>query len=114
MTVITDKKAFEKATPIFATDAKRLQKLLGALSATERRWAEVAGYDVVKQPAEVRASVGVLTEQHGLYERMRALDYLDFFGRVYALDHNHVHKRSLELMERFGLTDALKKRLGEY
>jgi len=77
-------------------------------------WAEVAGFDVVKQPAEVRASVGVLTEQHGLYERMRALDYLDFFGRVYALDRNHVHKRSLELMERFGLIDALNKRLGEY
>lgn len=77
-------------------------------------WARVAGYDVVKQPAQVRATVGVLTEQHGLYERMRALDYLDFFGRVYALDRNHVRRRSLELMERFGLSDALSKRLGEY
>jgi len=45
MTVITDKKAFEKATPIFATDAKRLQKLLGALSAAERRWAQASGFD---------------------------------------------------------------------
>src|SRR5476649_1655853 len=45
MTVITDKKAFEKATPILATDAKRLPKLLGALSAAERRWAESAGFD---------------------------------------------------------------------
>ena len=77
-------------------------------------WARVAGYDVVQQPAEVRASVGVLTEQHGLYERMRALDYLDFFGRLYALDRQYVKRRSLELMERFGLTDALGKRLGEY
>ena len=45
MTVITDKKAFEKATPIFATDAKRLQKLMGSLSPSERLWAEAAGFD---------------------------------------------------------------------
>ena len=30
-------------------------------------WAKVAGYDVETSPDKVRASVGVLTEQHGLY-----------------------------------------------
>ena len=45
MTVITDKKAFEKAVPILATDTKRLGKLLAALSASERRWAEASGFD---------------------------------------------------------------------
>ena len=45
MTVITDKKAFEKAIPILATDAKRLAKLMASLSASERRWAESAGFD---------------------------------------------------------------------
>jgi leucyl aminopeptidase len=45
MTVITDKKAFDKAVPILATDAKRLPKLLESLSATERRWAEATGFD---------------------------------------------------------------------
>jgi leucyl aminopeptidase len=45
MPVITDKKAFEKAVPILATDAKRLPKLMAALSPAERRWAEGAGFD---------------------------------------------------------------------
>lgn len=45
MSVITDKKAFEKAVPIFATDAKRLPKLLDSLSPAERRWAAAAGFD---------------------------------------------------------------------
>jgi ABC-2 type transport system ATP-binding protein len=76
--------------------------------------ATVAGYDVVTQSAQVRASVGVLTEQHGLYERMRALEYLDFFGRVYALPTAVIRKRGLQLMDRFGLSDAIDKRLGEY
>ena len=45
MTVITDKKAFEKAVPILATDAKRLPKLMEALTAQERRFAEASGFD---------------------------------------------------------------------
>jgi len=74
----------------------------------------IADYDVVKQPAKVRASVGVLTEQHGLYERMKGLEYLDFFGRVYHLPAKLREQRSRELMERFDLGFALDKRLGEY
>jgi leucyl aminopeptidase len=45
MTVITDKKAHDKAVPILATDAKRLPKLLASLSAAERRLAEAVGFD---------------------------------------------------------------------
>jgi ABC-2 type transport system ATP-binding protein len=58
--------------------------------------------------------VGVLTEQHGLYERMKAMEYLDFFGRVYHLNAEERKRRTLELMERFDLSFALGKRLGEY
>jgi ABC-2 type transport system ATP-binding protein len=76
--------------------------------------ARVAGFDVVTQPAQVRASVGVLTEQHGLYERMKAMEYLDFFGRVYKLDAAERRRRSSELLERFGLADAADRRVGDY
>lgn len=77
-------------------------------------WARVAGYDVVTQAPQVRAQVGVLTEQHGLYERMKAVEYLDFFGRVYRLSAEERRRRTFNLMERFGLMFALDKRLGEY
>ncbi|MBN1681844.1 MAG: ABC transporter ATP-binding protein [Anaerolineae bacterium] len=77
-------------------------------------WAHVAGYDVVQQPAHVRAHVGVLTEQHGLYERMKGMEYLDFFARIYHLSPEDRQQRPHMLMEHFGLGDALDKRLGEY
>lgn len=77
-------------------------------------WARVAGFDVVDDPEHVRSNVGVLTEQHGLYERMQGLEYLDFFGRIYRLSASDRAKRSRALMERFGLGDAINKRLGEY
>ena len=76
--------------------------------------ARVAGFDVVTHAADVRAHVGVLTEQHGLYERMKAVEYLDFFGQVYHMPADLRRKRSLDLMDRFGLTFALSKPLGEY
>jgi ABC-2 type transport system ATP-binding protein len=77
-------------------------------------WAKLAGYDVTEYPELVRANVGVLTEQHGLYERMKGLEYLDFFGEIYRLPKEIRKKRAINLMERFGLGDTFDKRLGEY
>ncbi len=77
-------------------------------------WARVAGYDVARAPAGVRASVGVLTEQHGLYFRMRSEEYLDFFGELYGLAPAARRRRAAQLLERFGMAEAAGKRLGEY
>ena len=90
-----------------------IRMLTGLLRPT-RGWARVAGHDVVKEPNRVRASVGVLAEQHGLYTRMTAVEYLDFFGRVYRLDAEARKKRSEHLLEYFGLADVAKRRIGEY
>jgi ABC-2 type transport system ATP-binding protein len=76
-------------------------------------WAKVAGYDVQKSPDKVRASVGVLTEQHGLYGRMNADEYLVFFGSLYGLSAQESRLRSSHLMEQFGLYVG-KKRLSEF
>ncbi len=89
-------------------------RMLTALITPTRGWARVAGYDVVQQPQEVRANVGVLTEQHGLYMRMTGEEYLDFFGKVYGLDAETRRSRSRYLLEYFGLADAARKRSGEY
>jgi ABC-2 type transport system ATP-binding protein len=92
------------------TTVRMMTSILEPTSGT----ATIAGYDVVTQPEMVRAHVGVLTEQHGLYERMKGVEYLDFFGEVYHLPRDLRRKRAHELMLRFGLGNALDKRLGEY
>lgn len=89
-------------------------RMLTSILAPSAGWARVAGFDVVRQPIEVRARVGVLTEQHGLYQRMKAIEYLDFFAQLYHLPDEQRRRRPLELMAHFGLADALGKRLGEY
>jgi ABC-2 type transport system ATP-binding protein len=76
--------------------------------------ASVAGYDVTRYPEQVRASVGVLTENHGLYNRMPAGEYLDFFGRIYQLNAAERQQRTDRLLEQFGLKAYSKRRLGAY
>jgi len=74
----------------------------------------VAGYDVFKEGNKVRASVGVLTEQHGLYMRMTGDEYLEFFGQVYRLDGHMRKSRCDYLLDYFGLADSSSHRIGEY
>jgi ABC-2 type transport system ATP-binding protein len=92
------------------TTVRMLTSILRPTSGT----ASIAGYDVVKEPEKVRAHVGVLTEQHGLYERMKGAEYLDFFGRIYHLNPNERRERARNLMVRFGLGYAMDRRMGEY
>jgi ABC-2 type transport system ATP-binding protein len=89
-------------------------RMLTALLNPTRGSARVNGYDVVMQAADVRASVGVLTEQHGLYVRMTGQEYLDFFGEVYRLSPAARAARKKYLLDYFGLSDVARKRVGEY
>ena len=89
-------------------------RMLTALLAPSRGSAIVAGYDVTYQGQQVRASVGVLTEQHGLYLRMTGIEYLDFFGRAYRLDASARRSRITYLLEYFGLAEAGSRSIGEY
>lgn len=89
-------------------------RMLTALLTPTRGTARIAGFDVAYQSAKVRASVGVLTEQHGLYMRMTGLEYLDFFGQVYRLDRRNRQQRSDYLLDYFGLAQVSLQRIGEY
>jgi len=89
-------------------------RMLTSVLRPTRGWARVAGYDVVKEAARVRAAVGVLTEQHGLYERMPAPAYLDFFGKIYHMEAAARRDRIRSLLEGFGLDPDDQRPTGEY
>ena len=79
-----------------------------------RGTASIAGYDTIRQPDQVRASVGVLTEQHGLYLRMTGEEYLDFYGKIYHLDSTTRRKRRQGWLEYFGLEKVARRPIGQY
>lgn len=76
--------------------------------------AHVAGYDVISDAGKVRSAVGVLTEDHGLYDRMYILEYLDFFGQIYGMPAKEREERIHYLLDKFDLLDAVDRRIGQY
>jgi ABC-2 type transport system ATP-binding protein len=74
----------------------------------------VSGYDSITQSREIRQLIGLLTEHHGLYTRMKAHDYLRFFGESYGMDHSEIRARADLLLRRYGLGGAVDVRLGQY
>ncbi len=89
-------------------------RMLTSILAPSNGCAKVAGFDVLREADRVRASVGVLTEHHGLYGRMNAVEYLEFYGELYGLAKDVIRQRSAEMLERFGLASSSKQRLGKY
>jgi len=92
------------------TTVRMLASLLKPTSGAAR----VGGFDVVSQARQVRHAVGLLTEVPGLYARMNAVEYLDFFGELQHMDPALCRRRAGELLTRFGLYDARLRQMGTY
>ncbi|TMF71124.1 MAG: ABC transporter ATP-binding protein [Chloroflexi bacterium] len=75
---------------------------------------KVDGIDAADDPAAVRARVGLMPEVPGLYERMSARDYLDYFGAIYDIEPGLRKRRISELLELFELADAGDRWLGTF
>lgn len=89
-------------------------RMLTSILRPTRGRAFVAGYNVATEAKKVRSSVGVLTENHGLYNRMKAEEYLDFYGQIYNMEPVERQKRYKKLLGDFGLQEATGKRIGEF
>lgn len=89
-------------------------RMLASILKPSRGWASVAGFDVTREQSQVRNSIGMLTEHPGLYTRMKAVEYLSFFGRIYQLPDDTIQQRIKELLSYLELDDGYDRRLGEY
>lgn len=72
--------------------------------------AVIDGHDVVRNPGLVRATIGFLSGNTGLYPRLTPREVLRYFGRLYRMDDALIVRRTDELATLFGMTDFLDKR----
>lgn len=92
------------------TTVRCLSGILEPTSGTAR----VAGLDVVREARQVRRLVGLLTEFPGLYDRMAAEEYLNFFGEMQGVAKKDIQTRGELLMKQFDLWRVRQQRLGQY
>jgi ABC-2 type transport system ATP-binding protein len=76
--------------------------------------AEVAGFDVARQAAQVRARIGLVGQHAALDEILSGRQNLVMFGRLYHLGERAARARADELLERFTLADAGAKPVARY
>jgi ABC-2 type transport system ATP-binding protein len=71
--------------------------------------AEVAGFDVMRSPMEVKRRIGYLPETPPLYPDMEVGDYLTFVGRLKGIRGPELPKRVTEVSERCAVADVRTK-----
>ncbi|GAA0819315.1 ATP-binding cassette domain-containing protein [Streptosporangium amethystogenes subsp. fukuiense] len=81
-------------------------RILATLSDPDAGHARIAGYDVVREAAKVRARIGLAGQYAAVDEKLTGRGNLRMFGRLSHLSRREAHRRADELLERFGLTDA--------
>ena len=86
-----------------------LVKILATLSRPDRGSAKIADIDVVKNPGEARAKIGLTGQFAAIDENLTGRENLELVGSLYHLPRALVKKRAQELLEKFSLTSAAKR-----
>src|SRR3954462_13640960 len=68
--------------------------------------ARVAGLDVVRDAAALRAQIGLAGQYAAVDENLTGFENLEMVGQLYHLPRKEAKVRANELLERFELTDA--------
>ena len=82
------------------------------LSASEGS-ARVAGYDIFKEPHEVKKRIGYLPESPPIYRDMRVRTYLEFVANIKGVAKKDRARQTDKVLERTGLKDRARQLIGQ-
>ncbi|MCX5370379.1 ATP-binding cassette domain-containing protein [Streptomyces sp. NBC_00015] len=91
-----------------------LVRILSTLLAADNGQATVAGYDVARQPRQLRRVIGLTGQYASVDEKLPGWENLYLIGRLLDLPRKEARIRADELLERFSLTDAAKRPASTY
>jgi len=89
-------------------------RLLSTLLKPTSGAASVAGHDLLRESQKVRASIGVLPEDTGLYDRLTPREHLLYYGRLHGMSKDFLTKRADELLEIMELADRANTKVGDF
>jgi len=81
-------------------------RVLATLTRPDGGTARVAGYDVLREPRRVRASIGLAGQHAAVDDDLTGKENLFILGLMWHLGRRRAAARAAELLERFGLADA--------
>jgi sodium transport system ATP-binding protein len=75
-------------------------RILSTVLQPTRGTALINGFDVVTQPAQVRQTIGFMSANTAVYDRMTAWEMVEYFGRLYGMEEQRLRDRMEQLFER--------------
>ncbi len=91
-----------------------LVRVLSTLIKPDAGSARVAGYDVLRQPRQLRRVIGLTGQYASVDEKLSGRENLYMIGRLLDLPGKEAKARADELLERFSLTEAAKRPAMQY
>lgn len=89
-------------------------RILSTLLNSDGGSARINGFDVAKQPDDVKSSIGLTGQYAAVDEYLSGEENLLMMGRLYRLSLSDTAKRTAELLELFGLEKAGKRAVKTY
>ncbi|MEM2815921.1 MAG: ATP-binding cassette domain-containing protein [Candidatus Bathyarchaeia archaeon] len=74
----------------------------------------VGGYKICRENAKVKGLIGVCPQETAVYPYLTAVENVELFGNLYALDRCTLRSRCDMLLEKMGLTQDAKRRVEKY
>ena len=91
-----------------------LVRALATLLRPDSGRAMVLGHDVLADPCAVRREIGLAGQFAAVDEILTGRENLEMVGRLYHLSRPDARRRAVEVLERFGLSDAADRRVSTY
>jgi ABC-2 type transport system ATP-binding protein len=89
-------------------------RILTTLTRPDSGTATVAGYDVLREPAHVRGAISLTGQYAAVDENQTGRENLVMVGRLMHLGRRPAQRRTVELLEQFGLAEAMDRRVKTY
>ena len=67
--------------------------------------ATVDGYDVARDPAEVRRRIGFVSNNTAIYDRMTAWEMVEYFGRLHGMPRKELNERLESLFDQLRMNE---------
>ena len=80
-------------------------RIVSGLLSADSGEVQVDGMDALKNPQKIKEKIGYMPDFFGVYDNLKALEYMEFYASIYGITGREAMKLCYELMELVNLAD---------
>jgi len=84
-------------------------KMLIGISTPTSGEASVAGFDVFKNPNDIKKNIGYMSQKFALYDDLTVKENITFFGGIYGLSREKIKEKRCQLVDELGLQEVVNE-----